>query len=211
MSIETWLAFAAVSVVFLASPNRLTMLVVRYARGQGRKSVLATLPALIFGVLVVMGAALLALTVLDDIVPEILDPVRWVGPAYLLFVLIRLWRSPGSRAPVADNDNLPEDKPLRIMRHAFAASALDRWNYVLAVAVLTQFMPLPAPALDHALWLVGVFLALAVSIWILAALAAPRIHSHMRRRIPKGVTSPRHHPVLIASGSVTAGYRKIAA
>lgn len=211
MSLETWLAFAAVSAAFLASPNRVTFVVMSHALARGPASILATLPALALGVLVVSGITLLALTGLFDTAPEILDPVRWLGPGFFLLVLIRLWRSPHGRAPLADNDNLPVKTPLRIMRRAFAVVALDRWNYVFAAALLTQFLHPGAAMLQESATLVGIFLVLALVAWIAAALGARAIHHHMRRRIPKRMTSRRHDPVLIASASVTAGYRKLAA
>lgn len=211
MSLETWLAFAAVSAAFLASPNRVTFVVMSHALARGPRSFLAMLPALALGVLVVSGIMLIALAGLLNTVPEFLDPVRWLGPGFLLFVLIRLWRPHHGRAPLADNDNLAENKPLRIMRHAFAVVALDRWHYVFAAALLTQFLHPGAALPQEAAMLVGIFLALALVAWIAAALGARAIHRHMRRRIPKRMTSRRHDPVLIASASVTAGYRKLAA
>lgn len=211
MSLETWLAFAAVSAAFLASPNRVTFAVMSQALARGPGSILATLPVLALGMLFVSGITLLALAGLLNTVPEILDPVRWLGPGFLLLVLIRLWRPHQGRAPLADNDNLPERKPLRIMRHAFVVIALDRWNYVFSAALLTQFLRSGTSLPQEAATLVGIFLALALVVWIAAAFGAQAIHRHMRRRLPRRVTSRRHDPVLIASASVTAGYRKLAA
>ena len=211
MSLETWLAFAAVSAAFLASPNRVTFLVASCSIARGAKTLIATLPALTLGALVVSGITLLALAGLMNAVPEILDPVRWLGPGLLLFGLIRLWRPPHGRAPLADNDNIPEKKPLRIMRHAFVVVALDRWNYVFAAVLLTQFLRSGASLPQEAPTLVGIFLMLALVAWIAAALGAQAIHRRMRQRIPKRLRSRRHDPVLIASASVTAGYRKLAA
>lgn len=211
MSLETWLAFAAVAALFLASPSRVTFLVVSYALGQGRKSLFATLPALVAGAFVVTSATLLALAGLLHTVPEILDPVRWLGPAYLVYVLVRLWRTRRGQGPIADNDNLPEKKPLRIMRHAFAVTAFSRWNYVFAATLLTQFLRPGASMTQEAAALVGTVLTLAVVVWIAVALSARPIHRRMRQRIPKRLTSRRHDPVLIASASVIAGYRKLAA
>ncbi|HCL65470.1 MAG TPA: hypothetical protein DIC56_11640 [Rhizobium sp.] len=211
MSLETWLAFAAVSAAILASPGSIIMLIVSYTLGRGRKSMLATIPAAALGTLVAMSIVIPALGWLLVVAPEILDPVRWIGGAYLVFVAIRSWRAPGGGAPLADNDNLPEEKPLEIMRHTFVMTGLDRRSYAFFVALLAQFLKPAVPLIDQAAVFVATFMGLALVFWLAAAIGAERVHRFARKHSPRHATNRRNGNVLIASSSVTAGYRKIAA
>jgi len=211
MSLETWLAFAAVSAVILASPGSVVMLIVSYRLGRGRKSMLATIPAAALGIFVAMSIVVPALGWLLVVAPEILDPVRWIGGAYLAFVTIRSWRAPGGGAPFAANDNLPEEKPLEIMRHTFLMTGVDRRSYAFFIALLAQFLKPTVPLIDQAAVFVATFLGLAVVSWLAAAIGAERVHGFARRHSPKRSANRRNGNVLIASSSVTAGYRKIAA
>ncbi len=211
MSLENWLAFAAISAVCVMSPGRVLMLIVSYALGQGRKSMLATIPAAALGSLMAMGIVVLALGLLQFVAPEILDPIRWIGGAYLAFIVIRTWRRPGGGVPLADNDNLPQEKPLRIMRHVFAETGLNRHSYTFFVALLAQFLDPALPLIDQTEVYVGTFLGLASASWLAAAIAARPLHRFIRSHSPKRSTKRRDRNILIASGSVTAGYRKIAA
>ncbi|MHB0953698.1 MAG: LysE family translocator, partial [Allorhizobium sp.] len=181
MSLETWLAFAAVSAAILASPGSVVMLIVSYTLGRGRKSMLATIPAAALGTLVAMSIVIPALGWLLVVAPEILDPVRWIGGAYLVFVTIRSWRAPGGATPVADNDNLPEEKPLAIMRHAFVMTGLDRRSYASFVALLAPFLKPAIPLIDQAAVFVATFLGLAVVSWLAAAISAERVHRFARK------------------------------
>lgn len=211
MSLEHWLAFAALSAVCLMSPGRVPMLIVSYALGQGRKSMLATIPAAILGSLLAMALVILSLGWLQFVAPEILDPIRWIGGAYLVFVVIRTWRRPGGGVPLADNDNLPQEKPLRIMRYVFAQTGLDRRSYAFFVALIAQFLDPAAPLPEQAQVFVETFLGLALVSWLAAAIGAGPLHRFIRRHSPKRSAWRRDRNVLISSSSVTAGYRKIAA
>ena len=211
MSLELWLAFVAASAICLSAPGRVLMLIVSYALGQGRKSMLATVPAAALGTAVVMTAVLLVLGWLQTVAPEILDPVRWLGAAYLAFVVIRAWRLPGGHVRFADNDNLREEKPLRIMGHMLAETALNRHSYAFFVALLTHFLQPTPPLLDQAEALIATFLGLAAVVWLAAAIGAEPLHRLVRMHYRKRSRGRRNRNVLIASSTVTAGYRKIAA
>lgn len=211
MSLELWLAFVAVSAACLLAPGRLLMLIVGYTLGQGRRSMLATIPAALLGTAAVMAVVFIVLGWVAHVAPEILDPVRWLGGAYIAFVIIRAWRMPGGQVRFADNDNLREEKPLRIMRHMLAETSLNRHSYAFFVALLVQFLQ-PSPLLiEQAEALMETFLGLALVFWLAAAIAAEPLHRLIRRHFRQRSRGRRNRNVLIASGSVTAGYRKIAA
>lgn len=211
MSLEHWLAFAVISAICLISPGRVLMLIVSYTLGQGRKSMLATIPAATLGTAMALAIVILALGWLQFAAPEILDPIRWIGGAYLAFLVIRTWRRPGGGVPFADNDNLPQEKPLRIMRHVFAETGLDRRSYAFFVALIAQFLDPAAPLPEQAQAFVETFLGLALVSWLAAAIGAGPLHRFIRSHSPKRSTKRRDRNVLISSSSVTAGYRKIAA
>jgi len=50
--------------------------------------------------------------------------LKLIGAGYLMFLGIKLWRAPVITGPMGDNDNLPEEKPLKILLHSYVVTAL---------------------------------------------------------------------------------------
>ncbi|MGO8658132.1 LysE family translocator, partial [Rhizobium ruizarguesonis] len=66
--------------------------------------------------------------------------LKWIGGAYLIWLGIKLWRAPIIGEPVADNDNLPEEKSLKIFLHAYVVTALNPKSIIFFVAFVPQFL-----------------------------------------------------------------------
>ncbi|CAH0341307.1 LysE family translocator [Rhizobium sp. CECT 9324] len=211
MSYETWFAFAAASVVLLAIPGPSMLLVISYALGYGRKTAFATVTGVALGHLVAMTAAVVGLAALLIGSATAFAVVKWIGAAYLLLMAINLWRAPAGKVPVADNDNLPQDKPLKIVAHCFAVTAGDAKNIAILVAFLPQFMTATLPISDQVYALISTYVALSTVVAAAYALIAGKALKYIRKRSVRRAKKHGNGTVLIAAGSVTAGYRKIAA
>lgn len=211
MSNETWLAFVAASAVVLAIPGPSVQQVISYALGHGRKTAFATVIGVALGHMVVMSASLAGLTALLSNSPATFAVVRWIGAAYLVYLGIRLWRAPVGKGPIADNDNLPQEKPLKIVAHCFTVTALTPRSIVFFVAFLPQFLTSSALGFEQASMLVATFVTLSIASSITYVLAAAKARQYIRKRSVRRTAKHGGGTVLISAGAVTAGYRKIAA
>lgn len=211
MSIEHWLAFAAASAVMLAIPGPTILLVISYALGYGRKTALATVPGVALGDLTAMTASILGLGALLATSATAFTVLKWIGGAYLIYLGIRLWRAPVGDGPLADNDNLPQQKSFRIFGHAFAVTALNPKSIVFFVAFMPQFVDHSAPFWPQMAIFEVTFLVLAILNALIYALIADKARGFIRRRSVQKAVNRTGGTLLIAAGAVTAGYRRIAA
>ncbi len=211
MSIEQWLAFAAASAVMLAIPGPTILLVISYALGHGRKTALATVTGVALGDLTAMTASILGVGALLAASADAFTVLKWIGGAYLIFLGIRLWRAPVVDGPLADNDNLPEQKSLRIMAHAYVVTALNPKSIVFFVAFLPQFINQKAAFWPQVAIFEVTFVVLAALNALVYALVADKARHLIRKRSVQKAVNRTGGTLLIAAGAVTAGYRRIAA
>lgn len=211
MSLEAWLAFAAASAIMLAIPGPTILLVVSYALGHGRKTALATVSGVALGDFTAMTASLFGLGALLAASATLFTVLKWVGGAYLIWLGIKLWRAPIIGEHIADNDNLPEEKSLRIFLHAYVVTALNPKSIVFFVAFVPQFLNPALPFFDQMLVMEATFLVLATINASCYALAAHAARGLIRKASVQRAVNRTGGTLLIAAGAVTAGYRRIAA
>jgi threonine/homoserine/homoserine lactone efflux protein len=211
MSIETWLAFTAASAVMLAIPGPTILLVISYALGHGRRTALATVTGVTLGDFTAMTASLAGLGALLATSSALFTILKLLGAAYLIFLGIKLWRAPIVNGPMGDNDNLPEEKPLKILRHAYVVTALNPKSIVFFIAFVPQFLDLSRPFLPQTLILEGTFLCLAALNAFLYGVLADMARGVIRKASVQRAVNRTGGTLLIAAGAVTAGYRRMAA
>jgi threonine/homoserine/homoserine lactone efflux protein len=211
MSIETWLAFTAASAVMLAIPGPTILLVISYALGHGRRTALATVAGVTLGDFTAMTASLAGLGTLLAASSALFTILKLLGAAYLMFLGIKLWRAPIVNGPMGDNDNLPEEKPLKILLHAYVVTALNPKSIIFFIAFVPQFLDLSRPFLPQTLILEGTFLCLAALNAFLYGLLADMARGVIRKASVQRAVNRTGGTLLIAAGAVTAGYRRMAA
>jgi threonine/homoserine/homoserine lactone efflux protein len=211
MSFEAWLAFAAASAIMLAIPGPTILLVVSYALGHGRKTALATVSGVALGDFTAMTASLFGLGALLAASATLFTVLKWIGSAYLIWLGIKLWRAPIISGPMADNDNLPEEKSLKIFLHAYVVTALNPKSIVFFVAFVPQFLNPALPFFGQMLVMEATFLVLATINASTYALAAHAARGLIRKAAVQRAVNRTGGTLLIAAGAVTAGYRRIAA
>src|SRR5262245_57074576 len=211
MSIEAWLAFAAASAIMLAIPGPTILLVVSYALGHGRKTAFATVSGVALGDFTAMTASLFGLGALLAASATLFTVLKWIGGAYLIWLGIKLWRAPVMSEPMADNDNLPEKKSIRVFLHAYVVTALNPKSIVFFVAFVPQFLNPARPFFGQMLIMEATFLVLATINASTYALAANAARGLIRKASIQRAVNRTGGTLLIAAGAVTAGYRRIAA
>lgn len=211
MSIEAWLAFAAASAIMLAIPGPTILLVVSYALGHGRKTAFATVSGVALGDFTAMTASLFGLGALLAASATLFTVLKWIGGAYLIWLGIKLWRAPIVTEPMADNDNLPEEKSLKIFLHAYIVTALNPKSIVFFVAFVPQFLNPALPFFGQMVIMEVTFLVLAMLNASTYALLANAARGMIRKASVQRAVNRTGGTLLIAAGAVTAGYRRIAA
>jgi threonine/homoserine/homoserine lactone efflux protein len=211
MSIETWLAFAAASAIMLAIPGPTILLVISYALGHGRRTALATVTGVTLGDFTAMTASLAGLGALLATSATLFTILKLIGAGYLMFLGIKLWRAPVITGPMGDNDNLPEEKPLRILAHAYVVTALNPKSIIFFIAFVPQFLDLNQPFFPQTLILEATFLCLAASNALCYVLLADMARGFIRKASVQKMVNRTGGTLLIAAGAVTAGYRRMAA
>ena len=211
MSLEAWFAFAAASAIMLAIPGPTVLLVVSYALGHGRKTALATVTGVALGDFTAMTASLFGLGAVLAASATLFTVLKWIGGAYLIWLGIKLWRAPVISEPMADNDNLPEKKSLKVFLHAYVVTALNPKSIVFFVAFVPQFLNPAQPFFGQMLVMEATFLVLATINASIYALAANAARGLIRKASVQRAVNRTGGTLLIAAGAVTAGYRRIAA
>lgn len=211
MSIETWLAFAAASCIMLAIPGPTILLVISYALGHGRKTALATVTGVTLGDFTAMTASLMGLGAILATSAALFTILKMVGAAYLVFLGIKLWRAPIVTGPMGDNDNLPQEKPLKIMLHAYVVTALNPKSIIFFIAFVPQFLDMSKPFVEQTLILEATFLTLAALNSLIYVLVADMARGFIRKASVQRAVNRTGGTLLIAAGAVTAGYRRMAA
>jgi threonine/homoserine/homoserine lactone efflux protein len=211
MSVETWLAFAAASAIMLAIPGPTILLVISYALGHGRRTALATVTGVTLGDFTAMTASLAGLGALLATSASLFTILKLIGAGYLMFLGIKLWRAPIVTGPMGDNDNLPEEKPLKILLHSYVVTALNPKSIIFFIAFVPQFLDLGKPFLPQTLILEATFLCLAALNALGYVFLADMARGYIRKASVQRMVNRTGGTLLIAAGAVTAGYRRMAA
>ncbi len=211
MTIETWLALAAIAAAILLVPHPIASLTSAFSASWGRKSAFVTVPAFILaflmgGILVIAGVFLLA-----SVWPTAIAALSWIGLSYLMLHILYAYQDPRLRYGPADNDNLPETRSVRIFGHFVLKTFKSIRYFALTAAIAVQFFNPTLPPREQYLDMIS---ALAVSAMVaaLAHAVLPSLFARKRRRSTAKNKAPyRPGTRFIARRAVTAGYRRIAA
>lgn len=200
MVLDLWLAFIAACIIVLAIPGPTVVLVLSYALGHGRRAAVATVTGVMLGDFIAMTLSVAGLGALLAASAALFDLVRLAGAAYLVWLGLRLWRSPvglgapGGRPAVAQPAR-------RIFAHAFAVTALNPKSIVFFVAFVPQFIQADRPLLPQIMVLEASFVGLAGINAALYALAGAAARSTIRKPGLQRAVNRIGGSALIAAGA----------
>ncbi len=179
MDLATYFAFAAASIVLLIIPGPTVLLVVSYALTQGRRVALATAAGVALGDFTAMTLSLAGLGALLAASATLFTVLKWIGAAYLVYLGIRLWRSPPALP------DMPASAPARpvggIFAHAFVVTALNPKSIAFFVAFVPQFIDNSVAILPQLAIMEATFVGLAAINALVFALVADRLRARIRR------------------------------
>ena len=206
MTLAQWLPFAIASAILVAIPGPTVLLVVSYALGHGRKYAFATTAGVAMGDLTSMTASMLGLGVLLAASAEMFMVVKWIGAAYLVYLGIKLWRS-----PVIDTDAVRSPTELRtgrIIAHAYAVTVLNPKSIIFFVAFLPQFIDPHAASISQIAIMEATFVGLAAANAFGYAMLASVARRAIRRPRVQRAVNRTGGTLLIGAGVFAAAWKK---
>ena len=158
MSIDTFLAFAAATMVLLVIPGPTILLVVSYALGQGWRAAAPLAIGVALGDFTAMTLSLFGVGALLQASATLFTVLKWIGAAYLIYLGFKLFRAGGTLdvAPVTDAKS-----SFKMLAHAWIVTALNPKSITFFVAFVPQFVNHDAPFAPQALIMVAAFVVLA--------------------------------------------------
>lgn len=167
------LAFTATAAVLTITPGLDTALVLRTAAAEGPRRAMLAAAGIALGCLgwgLVVGAGLGALLAASQLG---YDGLRWAGAAYLLYLGIKLIRTPRSTLDLAvPDEGNAANQPNWLLR-GFLTNMLNPKVGVFYVSFLPQFIPLGSSVLGWSVLLAAIHNVLGL-MWFAALIMATR-------------------------------------
>ena len=201
MPLDLWLAFAAASFVVVVIPGPTILLVVSYALTQGRRVAVATALGVALGDFIAVSLSLAGLGAILLTSAWAFTALKWIGAAYLVFLGVKLLRSPPHLADVV----APEPTPAkRIFAHSALVTALNPKGIIFIIAFVPQFLSADLPVMPQFLTLLATFVGLGAINALAYALLADQLGQRIRS--PKVLTwiNRTGGVALITMGALTA-------
>ncbi len=212
VSAEVLLAFMAAATVLLVIPGPTIVMVVSQALAHGRSMAAASVLGVALGDLLAATLSIIGVGTLLATSASLFTLVKWLGAAYLIYIGIKMWRSPIT-VPVFSGDEAMAMAPsigtqrqqrFILFRDAFIVTALNPKGILFFMAFVPQFIDASAPFAQQASFFVIVFVTLGAInaygyIWLAAsARQVFRKPAILRRATRSGAV------LLIAAGLASA-------
>ena len=192
MTIESWLAFSAASIVLLLIPGPTTLTVISYSVSHGKRAITPLILAVALGDSTALALSLLGLGALLSASAFWFTVVKWIGGLYLLYLGFNLLRT-GIKTTISTPALL--SSKWKLFANTWLVTALNPKGIIFFVAFLPQFLN-SADKIAPQLWM------LSTTFVLLAALNATvyAVFAGKARRI---LRSPKAHKRFnIAGGSM---------
>lgn len=205
MTLELYLAYLVATLVVLAIPGPTIMLVVSYALTQGRKSAFASVMGVGLGDATAAVASLLGLGAVLATSATAFSLLKWIGAAYLIWLGIKMWRTPSQ----ALSPQKVADVPIRkIFWHAYVVTALNPKGIIFFMAFLPHFIA-PQAAVVPQLFLLGTtFVILGILNAAVYAFAAATLGQKLRSPSLMRLVNRVGGTFLISAAAMTATLQK---
>ncbi len=204
MTLETWLAFSAASIVLLLIPGPTILLVISYALGQGWRVALPMAVGVALGDFTAMTLSMLGIGALLMASATVFTVLKWCGAAYLIWLGIKLIRAGGTFEAHA---NTEATSRVKMLAHAWLITALNPKSITFFVAFLPQFLDARAPLLPQMAIFETTFLVLAFLNALGYALVASKARNLFRKPAAIRAFNVTGGTLLIGAGVATAASR----
>ena len=184
MTIEIWLTFVLVVLIFAIIPGPTVILVVGQAISHGKKSVLPLVAGVLCGDFVAMSLSLIGLGAILSASATLFFILKWFGVVYLIYLGIRTWRENPQSVPLTfEGKNVPTK---RMFKSSFLVTALNPKDIVFFVAFFPQFLNSGAESTPQLIILMFTFLAVVATtitcFAMFAGLVSHKIQNYRARK-----------------------------
>ena len=205
MSLETWLALLAATVVVFAIPGPTVLMVVTLAATRGRRVALAAATGVALGDFVAALAVMAGLGAVILASATAFTVLKWLGAAWLVWLGIGMLRADPGAAEAAE---AAPGEGWAVLRGTFAVTALNPKSIAFLVAFVPQFIRPDLPALPQLAAVVATMTAVGFlnsgAYALLAAWAGTRMRTARVRRAMTRIGGG----VLVGLGVLTATARR---
>src|SRR5260370_5046064 len=146
MSLQAYLAFVAACIALALLPGPIVTLVIANGLRHGTRPALTNVLGAQAGLAIVIGVVAIGLTSLMATMGYWFDWVRFAGAAYLVWLAIKLIRSP---VEGVSTDAPPPPPPPGFFLHAFLVLLSNPKVLVFFGAFIPQFMDMSNPPVPH--------------------------------------------------------------
>ena len=175
------LAFAVASFALLIIPGPTIILVISQALAHGGRIALASVLGVGLGDLAAASLSLIGVGTVLAASATAFTVIKWVGAAYLIWIGIKMWRSPVTPVLVEED---PVDKKARswsVFRDAFVVTLFNPKGIVFFIAFVPQFISNQHPFVSQA----AVYVVTFVVLGMLNAAAYAMLASYAREWIKR--------------------------
>jgi len=208
MTLELYSAYIIATLIVLAIPGPTIMLVVSYALTQGRKSAFASVMGVGLGDATAATASLMGLGAVLATSATAFALLKWIGAAYLVWLGIKMWRSPSAALGPHEVARIPASK---IFWHAYVVTALNPKGIVFFIAFLPHFIAPNASVVPQLTLLGTTFVVLGIFNAAIYAFAAAAIGRRLRNPSLLRLINKLGGGFLISAAAMTASLQKAAA
>ena len=207
MHIGTWIAFTFAYSLMAVAPGPMVLLVISYAISQGKRTAFAVvlgsslgdatcLAAAMFGVGAILKASAMAFLIL-----------KFAGAAYLIFLGIRIWRTPPALHEAASSAS---SLLVRVFTHAYFTAMFNPKSILFFMVFLPQFLNEKAPLLTQFAIMLITVLACAPLIDGGYSLFAGSLRRFIRTARAQRMVNRTTGGLLVGEGILAAAWRALA-
>ena len=161
VSLDTWIAYAAATVILLVIPGPTILTVISYSLTHGRRANLALVAGVALGDSTALMLSLVGLGAVLAASATLFTAVKWAGGLYLIYLGLRMLRGGALPPPVEGPGELPLESHGRVFLNTWLVTALNPKGIIFFIAFLPQFLR-PGADVAAQLWVFAVtFVVLA--------------------------------------------------
>ncbi len=210
VSFPTLIAFIAAAGVLLVIPGPTIIMVVSQALAHGRRTALASVAGVALGDLVAASLSIAGVGTVLAASATAFTVIKWAGAAYLVYIGLKLWRTPAEAIAIAREQASGEMDRRSVFRDAFMVTLLNPKGIVFFMAFVPQFIDPAGAFAAQAAVFVGVFVLLGVLNAWAYVMVADRARVMMRKPSVIRAVTRAGASFLIAAGLASVFARRAA-
>jgi threonine/homoserine/homoserine lactone efflux protein len=182
MSIDLWLLYLAAAFGLSLTPGPNGLLSLTHGACFGLRPTVYTVLGGALGFLILIAASLAGMGALLAASEQAFTIAKWIGAAYLVYLGIRVWRSPAPViSPGARVDQMQDGRALRMFNQGFLVAASNPKGLIFFAAFLPQFIVPGTSFASQLLVFGGTFVVVEVLYELMLAGLAQRIAPWLAR------------------------------